>query len=258
MLRNMGWFRQTSSYIKKPIVQPINILIVATSHDKMGDAECKTGLWLHELAIPYYIFKEVGWSITLASPKGGRVPLDPKSESIIAANSTTKRFLKEPEAISMLLHAHLLSTQKAEDFDILFLAGGHGTIWDFNGNEYLKKLVEDFNRADKLIAAISHGAAGLLSTVNAAGEPLVKGRQITCFSNSEEHASGLDGILPFLLEPSLIALGAIYTRNQDYLTHVVTDRNIITGQNPASSAEIARKLLQCMDKPMKKPEVLSH
>jgi putative intracellular protease/amidase len=239
-------------------MQPVKILIVATSHEKLGDTNRKTGLWLQELAIPYYIFRESGAVITLVSPKGGRVPLDPKSESIIAASSTTKRFLKDPDAISMLLHSIPLGTQNAEGFDILFLPGGHGPMWDFPGNEYLKKLLEDFNRQDKLIGAVCHGVAGLLSPINSAGEPLVKGRQVTGFSNSEERASGLESVVPFLLESSLVALGAIYTKKPDFLSHLVIDGNIITGQNPASSMEVALKLLHCMKKSIKKPEAATH
>ncbi|HXB44178.1 MAG TPA: type 1 glutamine amidotransferase domain-containing protein [Puia sp.] len=232
-------------------MQAVKILIVATSHEKLGDTGRKTGLWLQELAIPYYIFRESGAVITLVSPKGGRVPLEPKSESIIAASSTTKRFLKDPEAISMLKNSIALSTQKAEDFDLVFLPGGHGPMWDFTDNGSLKKLLEDFNRQDKLIGAVCHGVAGLLSPVNSAGEPLVKGRQVTSFSNSEELASGLETVVPFLLESALVGLGASYTRKPDFLSHLVIDGNIITGQNPASSMEVALKLLHCMKKSIK-------
>ena len=233
-------------------MQPVRILIVATSHDKMGDTDRKTGLWLHELAIPYYLFREADCIMTLVSPKGGRVPLDPKSESIIAANSATKRFMKDPEAMEMMKHSDILGTQKAESFDILFLTGGHGAMWDFPCNNCLQALAEDFNNRDKLIGAVSHGSAGLLSPLNISGEPLVKGRQITGFSNSEEHASGLKSILPFLLGISLVALGAVYTKRPDFLSHLVTDRNIITGQNAASSMEVATKLLYCMKKTINK------
>jgi len=237
---------------------PVRVLIVATSHDKMGDTDRKTGLWLHELAIPYYIFKEAGCTITLTSPIGGTVPLDPKSESIIAATSITKRFMKDSEAMSMLKHASTLSTQKEKDHELLFLAGGHGAMWDFHDNNNLKLLLEDFNHHDKFIGAVSHGAAGLLSPLNTTGEPLLNGRQVTAFSNSEEHASGLDSIVPFSLESSLKALGAIYTKRPDFLSHLVTDGNIITGQNAASSMEVAIKLLCCMKKSLQKKELPAH
>jgi putative intracellular protease/amidase len=239
-------------------MQPIRILIIATSHNKMGDTYRRTGLWLHELAMPYYVFKEADCTIALASPKGGSVPLDPKSESIIAANSVTKRFMKDPEAISMLRHSAAVSTQKENDYDLLLLSGGHGAMWDFSDNNYLKLLVEGFIQSDKLIGTISHGAAGLLSPLNMAGEPLVKGRQITGFSNSEEHASGLDSIVPFLLETSLSALGANYTSKQDFLSHMVVDGNIISGQNAASSTDVAMKLLYCIKKSLKKTELPAH
>lgn len=241
-------------------MQPIRILIIATSHNKMGDTYRRTGLWLHELAIPYYVFKEADCdcTIALASPKGGSVPLDPKSESIIAANSATKRFMKDPEAMFMLGHSATVSTQKEKDYDLLLLSGGHGAMWDFSDNNYLKLLVEGFIQSDKLIGTLSHGAAGLLSPLNMAGEPLVKGRQITAFSNSEEHASGLDSIVPFLLETSLSALGATYTSKQDFLSHMVVDGNIITGQNAASSMEVAMKLVYCIKKSLKKTKLPAH
>jgi putative intracellular protease/amidase len=229
-------------------MNPIKILVVATSHSELGHTGRKTGLWLHELAIPYYIFKEAGAEITLVSPIGGRVPLDPKSESIIAANSSTKRFLKDPEAISLLQNSAPLSSQTAKHFDIIFLLGGHGAMWDFPGNGTLTKLVEDFNTDNKFIAAVCHGVAGLLSPLDITGEPLVKNKLITGFSNSEEQASGIVEILPFLIESSSTALGANYSKAPDHLSHVVRDRNIITGQNPASSIEIASKLIYCMQK----------
>ncbi len=239
-------------------MQPVRILIVATSHDKLGETDRRTGLWLHELAVPYYVFKEEGCAVTLASPKGGLVPLDPKSESIIAANSATKRFMKDPEAMSMLKHSNSLSTVTEKDYDILLLAGGHGAMWDFHYNNNLKILVEDFNQHGKLISAVSHGAAALLGSRNLSGDPLLSGRQVTGFSNSEEHASGLDSIVPFLLESSLTALGANYTKRPDFLSHLVIDGNIITGQNAASSLEVAMKLIYCIKKSLMKTELPAH
>jgi putative intracellular protease/amidase len=221
----------------------LKILIVSTSHEKMGDTPRKTGVWLEELAVPYYIFKEAGAVITLASPKGGVIPLDPKSESIIVSTSTLRRFQKDPEAIELLAHAMPLSVQKAEDFDLVFLTGGHGAMWDFPDSEELKQLLEDFNRQHKLIGAVSHGVAALVSVKNGLGQYLVKGRQITAFTNGEELVSGLTHLVPFLLESALVSLGASFSKGRDFETNTVIDGNIITGQNPSSAKEVARKLL---------------
>jgi putative intracellular protease/amidase len=228
---------------KNQKMPPVKILIVATSHAQMGESNRSTGLWLEELAIPYYIFKDAGALITLASPKGGLVPLDPKSESIIVSSSTTKRFQKDPEAISLLAHSAILSLQRAEDFDFVFLTGGHGPMWDFAANKPLQQLLEDFNRQHKLIGAVCHGVAGLLSLKNSFGGSLIKGRKLTAFSNTEEEASGLTGVVPFLLESELVSLGAFYSKGPHYESHVVADGNIITGQNPSSSKEVAKTIL---------------
>jgi putative intracellular protease/amidase len=227
-------------------MEMIRILIVATSHERLGDSGRKTGVWLEELAIPYYIFTEAGAQVILASPKGGEVPLDPKSESIIVSTSTIRRFQKDPEAIALLAHSQPLSTQRAEDFDLVYLAGGHGPAWDFAGNGVLKELLEDFDRQHKLIGAVSHGAAGLLALKNALGEPLVKGRRLTACSNSEEKVAGLTAMLPFLLQSALTGLGALYTQGPDFEKFIVVDGNIITGQNAASAREVARHLLAAL------------
>ncbi len=237
-------------------MQPTKILIVATSHDQMGETSRKTGLWLEELAVPYYVFMDAGAAITLASPRGGPVPLDPKSESIIASTSTIKRFQKDPGAISFLSHSVPLGVQKAQDFDLVFLPGGYGPMWDFRNNEPLKQLLEDFNRQNKFIGAICHGAAALVSPENSLGEPLVKGRKLTAFSNAEEHVWGMAGIVPFLLESELISLGAHYSKGQNFESHIVIDGNIITGQNPASSKEVARKLLASVKELPKRTEAM--
>lgn len=222
---------------------PIKILIVATSQEQMGDSSRKTGVWLEELAVPYTIFREAGAIVTLGSPKGGQVPLDPKSESIIVSSSTTRKFQKDPEAVSWLSKSIPLGTLKAENFDFIFLPGGHGPMWDFPGNRPLKELLEDFYRQNKFIGAVCHGVAGLLDLEDRLGEPLVKGRQLTAFSNTEEKVSGLTDIVPFLLETKLISLGALYHKRPDFESYVMMDGNIITGQNPASAKEVALKML---------------
>jgi putative intracellular protease/amidase len=232
----------------------MKLLIIATSHEQLGDTGRKTGLWLGELAIPYYIFKEAGAVITLASPKGGPIPLDPKSESIIASTAIIRRFQKDPEAISLLSHSISLDTLlRAEDFDLVFITGGHGPMWDFPENPLLRQLVEDFDRQHKIIGAVCHGVAALVSPKNQLGEALVKGRHLTAFSNTEEKASGLTGEnLPFSLESSLVASGANYSKGADYTSHAVTDGNLITGQNPASSPEVAKRMLALLKESQKK------
>lgn len=237
-------------------MESLKILVVATSHAQMDNSNRKTGLWLEELAVPYYIFKEAGATITLASPKGGEVPLDPRSESIIVSSSTTKRFLKDQEAISLLAHSESIAKQQAKDFDCVLLLGGHGPLWDFTDNMELKLLLEDFNRGHKFIGAVCHGVAGLLSLVNASGEPLVKDRQLTAYSNSEEQVSGATGMIPYLLESRLIALGAAYSRGANFTSHVIIDGTIVTGQNSASAKAVARRLLMSVKDSPRKVEQL--
>jgi putative intracellular protease/amidase len=224
----------------------------------LGDTGRKTGCWLESLAIPYYTFKDAGATITLASPKGGPIPFDPKSESIIASNSTIRRFQKDPEAISDLSHSLSLSTLNADNFDMLLLPGGHGPLWDFSDNEPLRHLLDDFIRQGKILGLISHGVSALLSLRNSLGEPFVKGRQLTAFSNSEEQVAGLTTIIPFSLESMLTSLGAGYGKGPDYTSHVVTDGTIITGQNPASSMEVAKRMLFLLKEIQKKAQPVLH
>jgi putative intracellular protease/amidase len=222
----------------------MNILIVATSHTQLGDTGRKTGLWLEELAFPYYIYKDAGATMVLASPRGGPVPLDPKSESILASTPTIRKFQKDPEGISLLAQSLSLAEVKAEDYDMVYVGGGHGALWDFPDNAALKQLLDDFIRQQKIIGLVSHGVAALLALQNnSTGEPLVKGRRLTGFSNSEQKVVGLTDVVPFSLESRLVADGAIYTKGDDFRTHTVTDGKIISGQNPISSLEVSRKML---------------
>jgi putative intracellular protease/amidase len=234
----------------------VKILIIATSHATLGDTGRKTGLWLESLAIPYYIFKEAGAAITFASPLGGEIPLDPKSESIIASNSTIRRFQKDLEATSDLSHSLVLETVKADDFDMAYLPGGHGPMWDFPENDPLRLLLEDFDRQQKPIGLVSHGVAALLHLRNAAGGPFVKGRHLTAFSNTEEQVAGLTGVIPFSLESKLVSFGAQYAKAADYTPFAVTDQHIFTGQNPASSTEVSRRMLALLKETQKKPQPL--
>jgi putative intracellular protease/amidase len=224
-------------------MKSIKILFVTTSHDKMGNTNDKTGVWLEELAAPYYVFKEAGAHIAFASPKGGQVPLEPKSLAIIIATRSTKRFLKDEEAMKLLSHSIMLKEVKAEDFDVVFLPGGHGPLWDLADNKLLKQLLEDFNSSGKTIGAVCYGVVGLVSLQNDAGEPLIKGKRLTGFSNKEEESANLT---TFLLETKLVSLGALYSKGPNYVSHVVAEGNIITGQNPASSEDAAKKIIALM------------
>jgi putative intracellular protease/amidase len=225
------------------MMQLVRILFIATSHGQLGDTGRNTGLWLEEFAAPYYLFKDAGADITIASPKGGRVPLDPRSQSIMVATRNTKRFLKDEDAMVLLANSVLLEEINADDFDVAFLPGGHGPMWDIAGNKTVKQLLENFISKDKPVAAVCHGVAGLLSLQNDKGELLIKGKQLTGFSNSEEKSAGLTDVVPFLLESALHAAGAVYSKGPDYISHVMVDDNVITGQNPASSEEVAKKTI---------------
>lgn len=224
-------------------MKSIKVLFVTTSHDRMGDTNDKTGVWLEELAAPYYVFKDAGAAVTVASPNGGSVPIDPKSQSVIVATRSTKRFLKDAEAMNFLSYSIPLGEVNADDFDLVFLPGGHGPLWDIAGNKIVKQLLEAFNNENKPIGSVCHGVVGLLSLQNDKGELLVKGKQLTGFSNSEEKSTGLTGVVPFSLETKLLSLGALYSKGVDYVNYVVVDGNIITGQNPASSEEVAKKMV---------------
>lgn len=222
---------------------PFKVLFITTSHDQLGDTPAKTGVWLEEIAAPYFIFMDAEIKMTLASPKGGPVPLDPKSQSIIVATGKTKRFLKDAQAMSFLAHSLPLEEVNADDFDMVLIPGGHGPMWDLSHNETVKQLLEAFHLANKPIGAICHGVAALLTMQDGQGHFFVKNKQLTSFSNSEETAARLADIVPFMLETELQSLGANYTKGPNYTSHVVVDQDLITGQNPASSEEVAKQLL---------------
>jgi putative intracellular protease/amidase len=234
-------------------MNPLKILFVTTSHEQLGDTNYRTGVWLEELATPYYIFTEAGVELTIASPNGGPVPLDPKSESIIVATQRTKRFLKDEVAMNFISNSIPLEAIKAEDFDAVFLTGGHGPMWDIADNKSVKRLLEAFNNDNKPIASVCHGVVGLLSLQGDDGELLIRGKHLTAFSNSEEESAGLTKVVPFLLETRLISLGAEYSKAANYTGHVVIDANIITGQNAASSEEVAKKIVALLKEVKQKP-----
>jgi putative intracellular protease/amidase len=221
----------------------MNILMVLTSHDKLGDTGKKTGFWLEEFAAPYYVFKDAGADVTLASPKGGQPPLDPTSDAEDAQTEATKRFKSDTAAQAALAQTSVLSTLAADDFDAVFFPGGHGPLWDLAEDSDSAALIEAFAAKDRPIAAVCHAPAVFKNTKTAEGEPFVAGRKVTGFTNSEEEGAGLTEVVPFLLEDMLTAHGSHYTKGEDWSSFVVTDGKLVTGQNPASSEEAARKLL---------------
>lgn len=221
----------------------MNILMVLTSHDQLGDTGKKTGFWLEEFAAPYYVLKDAGADVTLASPRGGQPPLDPKSDEADAQTEATHRFKADPAAQAALASTMPLSDIEAAEFDAVFYPGGHGPLWDLAEDGNSIRLIEAFVATDRPVGAVCH-APGVLRHVRAAdGKPLVSGRRVTGFTNSEEEAVGLTDVVPFLVEDMLIANGGHYERGGDWGVHVVTDGKLVTGQNPASSEEAAKALL---------------
>lgn len=224
----------------------MKILMVLTSHDQLGDTGKKTGFWLEELAAPYYALKDAGAEIVLASPKGGQPPLDPKSDDPDAQTEDTRRFKADAEAQAALSSTVELSSVKAEDFDAVFYPGGHGPLWDLANDPASIALIEAFAKADKPTGLVCH-APGVLKSVNGPdGQPLVNGRKVTGFTNTEEEAVGLTAVVPFLVENVLSANGGDYSRGPDWGSHVVVDGKLVTGQNPASSRDAAEALLQLL------------
>ena len=220
----------------------MNILMVLTSHDKLGDTGKKTGFWLEEFAAPYYAFLDAGVNITLASPAGGQPPLDPSSDTPDAQTKDTKRFKEDSEAQEHLATTKKLADMKAEDFDSIFYPGGHGPLWDLAVDKNSIALIETFIKQDKPVAFVCHSPAAL-KNVKVDGEYLVKGKTVTGFSNTEEEGVQLTDVVPFLLEDVLKANGGNYEKGTDWESFVVEDGLLITGQNPASSEEAAKRLL---------------
>jgi putative intracellular protease/amidase len=226
----------------------MKILMVLTSHDTLGSTGKKTGFWLEELAAPYYVFKDAGAKITLASPKGGHPPLDPKSDEPMFQTDDTRRFSADETAKAQLAETVRLSLVDQKDFDAVFYPGGHGPLWDLAEDADSIKLIESFIAAGKTIALVCHAPGVLRRVTNADGSPFAKGRHITGFTNSEEEAVGLTKVVPFLVEDELISLGAVFSRVSDWGVHTVVDGQLITGQNPASSSEAALALVAALAK----------
>ncbi|WP_316769332.1 type 1 glutamine amidotransferase domain-containing protein [Streptomyces sasae] len=221
----------------------MKVLIVLTSHDELGDTGLKTGFWLEELAAPYYRFKEAGWEITLASPKGGQPPLDPKSNEPGSQTDDTRRFEADPEATKALANTVRLDSVSAGDFDAVFYSGGHGPLWDLAEDTVSARLIESTLRSGKPVGLVCHAPGVLRHVVNEDGTPLVSGKKVTGFANSEEEAAQLTDIVPFLVEDELTKLGGVYSKTGDWQPYVLKDGLLITGQNPASSAPAADALI---------------
>lgn len=224
----------------------MKVLIVLTSHDQLGATGQKTGFWLEEFVTPYYLLKDAGASITLASPLGGQPPLDPKSDEPDFQTDGTRRFANDGEAQDQLANTTKLANVNVEQFDAVFYPGGHGPLWDLYSDKNSIALIEGFIRSGKPVAAVCHAPAVLLNAKNKNGSPLVQGKNVTGFSNSEETAVGLAEIVPYLLEEQLSASGGFYKKARDWKPLAVTDGLLITGQNPASSAAVAEALLEAL------------
>jgi putative intracellular protease/amidase len=220
----------------------MKILMVLTSHDKLGETGEKTGFWLEEFAAPYYVFKDAGVDVTLASPLGGQPPEDPKSDSPDSQTDATRRFAADETGKAALAHTLKLRDVSAKNFDAVFYPGGHGPLWDLAEDKASIALIEAMLETGKPVAAVCH-APGVLRHARTQGQPIVAGKKVTGFTNSEEQAVGLTNVVPFLVEDMLRANGGVYSKAGDWQPYVVADGLLITGQNPASSELAAKTLL---------------
>ena len=224
----------------------MRILMVLTSHDQLGDTGHKTGFWLEEFASPYYVFKDANADVTLASPDGGQPPLDPKSDEADFQTDATRRFKQDADAQAALANTRRLADVSPENFDAVFYPGGHGPLWDLAEDNNSIALIESMYASGKPVAAVCHAPAVLKNAKASDGSPLVNGKSVTGFSNSEEDAVQLTGVVPFLLEDELKGKGGNYSKGDDWHPYTVTDGNLITGQNPASSEQAAKAVLEML------------
>ncbi|MGB6034686.1 MAG: type 1 glutamine amidotransferase domain-containing protein [Cryomorphaceae bacterium] len=213
----------------------LEVLFVLTSHEELGETGEKTGFWIEEFAAPYYTLIDKGVNVTVASPKGGRAPIDPRSKMETNQTEATNRFNSDDKALSAIANTIKLDQVKAEDFDAVFYPGGHGPLWDLAESETSIALIESFNAQDKPMAFVCHAPGVLKNVENAEGEPLVKGKNVTGFTNTEEAAVELTNVVPFLVEDMLKENGGEFSKTENWGVKVVQDGNLITGQNPASS-----------------------
>jgi putative intracellular protease/amidase len=226
----------------------MNILMVLTSHAELGNTGRKTGFWLEEFASPYYVFKDAGATLTLASPLGGQPPLDPKSDEAGSQTAATRRFKSDTVAQSALANTVKLSTLKASNFDAVFYPGGHGPLWDLAEDAASIALIDAMTAAGKTVAAVCHAPGVLRHGRTPGGASLLKGKNVTGFTNTEEEAAGLSKVVPFLVEDMLKEQGGKFSKAADWQPHVVVDGHLITGQNPASSEAAAHALLAALEK----------
>ena len=222
----------------------MEILMVLTSHDQLGDTGKATGFWLEEFAAPYFVFKDAGATITLASPKGGHPPLDPKSDAAEAQTDATRRFQLDPDAQTALANTTVLADISATEYDAVFYPGGHGPLWDLAEDQHSIALIESMYAEGKVVGAVCHAPAVLRHTKGTDGQPIVQNKRVTSFSNTEEDAMGLTEVVPFLVEDMLKANGGYYTQAENWACYAVVDRTLVTGQNPASSEAAARAVLE--------------
>ncbi len=226
----------------------MKILMVLTSHSELGDTGKKTGFWIEEFTAPYYLFQDAGAEITLASPKGGQPPIDPTSDKPENQTAATIKFKADKELQETLSQTKKLSEISQDDFDAVFYPGGHGPLWDLTNDSESIKLIQDFWKNKKPVAAVCHAPAVLLNVKDENDDALVKDKKVTGFTNSEEEAVQLTEIVPFLLEDELKNKGGIYSNKEDWASYVVTDGLLITGQNPQSSEAAAEELLKLLKK----------
>ncbi len=229
----------------------MKILMILTSHDQLGNTGRKTGFWLEEFAAPYFIFKDTGAQITIASPKGGQPPLDPKSNDPEFQTDLTHRFEADADAQAALAQSVRLDSVSHADFDTVFYPGGHGPMWDLAEDMDSVRLIEGTLNAGKPLALVCHAPIALRHARKPDGSPLVQGKRVTCFTNSEEEAVGLTKVVPVLAEDEMRRLGGIYSSADDWQPHVVYDGLLITGQSPASSGPTARTLLDRFAEPIR-------
>jgi putative intracellular protease/amidase len=223
----------------------MKILMVLTSHNVLGNTGKPTGFWLEEFAAPYYVFKDARAEITVASPKGGQPPIDPKSDLPENQTDAMARFKRDPEAQKVLANTIKLKDARADNYDTVFYPGGHGPMWDLADDPTSIALIEAFYNAGKPVAAVCHGPA-VLHRVSYQGQPIVKGKRVTGFTNSEEEAVQLTNVVPFLVEDELRRLGGLYEKAADWQSFAIVDGRLITGQNPASSTAAAKELVKLL------------
>ncbi|MGJ1333848.1 type 1 glutamine amidotransferase domain-containing protein [Sphingobacterium sp. G1-14] len=226
----------------------LKVLVILTSHDQLGDTGEKTGFWIEEFAAPYYVLQDSGIDVTIASPKGGQPPIDPKSALPDFQTEATKRFDADKELQTKLANSIPLDHINEQDYDAVFYPGGHGPLWDLTNDKTSIALIESFWAHNKPVAAVCHAPAVFRYVKDSNGQPLVKGKKVTGFSNSEEEAVQLTGVVPFLVEDELVKLGGQYSKGEDWHSYVVQDGHLITGQNPGSSEETAKALFALLSK----------